>query len=901
MKLAVNFAEKGILFSLQECARPSFPVNQKEAKKLSNEDWNRVNEAELLWYDGLLTPTETEGQYLLRAENYYTLNAESKELLQLPPEDASLGITEIGHVMSHQYGFEWFAIHRGRSRRNQHRQGMMLSIEGKYHTLSQSQLALVELIDQYVDVADKIERGLFHAQVVQLAKQANAKIDDFTLDRQFVLAQDADYIMEATSPKEIIIRPTLKDVENDIVAALPKQLKSRNSVLVNGRHTHVFATTKAQETYQKIESIPAITGTNVPEFLENPAAILPENFDFFSDEFSQRVKGLKIRTSSTGPFLNVEESTEKPGWFDIDTGLRLHSDIVSEDETMLEELPMTPELQQLIDTAIQGDERFIYYQDQWVKIDPIVQEKLQQVNEIMGGTGQNAVSPEQCGLILNIYENLSCVEYNEGALLSHDGKAYPNYEMPDAFHGTPYPHQKEGYVFLRTHYDHVTGTLLADDMGLGKTVQVIAFLAHLFETDALATALLVMPKSLLENWESELRLFLPSAKKIYIHQGPHRYHDMEMITQYEIVLTTYETLAIDQMILGRITWSCIICDEVQKIKNFQTIAAHAVKGMNSKCRIAMTGTPVENRLSELWSIADFVQPGLLGSYTGFRKAYERPIKEGGVLGDQAADKLVDVLSPIFLRRTKEGVLSDQLPEKTEETIHLQIDKHSLDLYMNLMRELQESENPMPLAAIQKLIMLLSHPRLIESNTGKSYTTKQLIAQSPKLKWTIEKLKTIKAKKEKVIIFTKYKKMQSMLRYVLFDQFGIDALIVNGDVTADRLKLINHFSKSEGFQVIILSPKAAGVGLTITAANHVIHYTREWNPAVENQATERAYRIGQKKPVFVYYPVLVTKAFLSAEEKLSQLLEEKRDLMKRVIITANLKIDMEDLQDILSLH
>ena len=262
--------------------------------------------------------------------------------------------------------------------------------------------------------------------------------------------------------------------------------------------------------------------------------------------------------------------------------------------------------------------------------------------------------------------------------------------------------------------------------------------------------------------------------------------------------------------------------------------------------------------------------------------------------------MIQALSPIFLRRTKADVLSNQLPEKTEYTIPLMLDKHSERQYLSIIKSAQDGAlNGMMLAAIQNLIMLCSHPALVVKGTGKVLSIKQLIEQSPKLKWTIEKLKCIQAKNEKVILFTKYKKMQSILRYVMLDQLNIDAQIINGDVTGNRLELIDQFSNNEGFGVIILSPKAAGVGLTITAANHVIHYTREWNPAIENQATDRVYRIGQNRPVSVYYPIMISKQFLSAEEKLSQLLGEKRQLMRRVVIPANLELQVEDFQEILS--
>ena len=224
---------------------------------------------------------------------------------------------------------------------------------------------------------------------------------------------------------------------------------------------------------------------------------------------------------------------------------------------------------------------------------------------------------------------------------------------------------------------------------------------------------------------------------------------------------------------------------------------------------------------------------------------------------------------------------------------------NISLYRQVIEDtLGSKEKGMLLSGIQKMLMICSHPRLVIGNEA-SCSADQLISESEKLQWTVEKVREIFAKDEKVIIFTKYKKMQMIIRYVLLEKFGIDAKIINGDVSGSRLEVVNDFSNRPGKGAIILSPKAAGVGLTITAANHVIHYTREWNPAVENQATDRAYRIGQKKPVTVYYPVVCANGFVTAEERLDELLKSKRDLMRSVVIPSDLNIKTEDFSDLLA--
>jgi len=303
-------------------------------------------------------------------------------------------------------------------------------------------------------------------------------------------------------------------------------------------------------------------------------------------------------------------------------------------------------------------------------------------------------------------------------------------------------------------------------------------------------------------------------------------------------------------------------------------------------------------LSELWSIVDFVQPGLLDGYKTFKQTYETPISINSEDKDCLVDKLVTQLNPIFIRRTKEDVLSDALPKKEELVVPIEIDYASENFYRMIISDIG-SEKQMILATITKLLMLCSHPKLVAGGDILEGAN-ELIETSPKLAWTVETLDKIFQKNEKVIIFTKYTKMQAILRYVIYEKFGIDAKIINGDVTGNRAGMVDDFSRIQGASVLILSPRAAGVGLTITAANHVIHYTREWNPAVENQATDRAYRIGQNKPVTVYYPIIRASDFTTVEERLDELLASKRELMKSVIVPANLEIKIDEFADVLKI-
>jgi len=897
MKLDIAYDEQGILLSLTGNKSCTFPLNQSQYAQQLGDDWVRLNIAEQLWYDGLLQYDANKKVYILTPESYYQVADELKELLTFPTEDANIAIEEQGNIGSKNYAIRWYPKVGNRSAGRTKRYGNIIEYGGITKSLTEKQYQLVEAIENHEVLSDAQSRGRFHAKISLLAEKANVDMANFMRKREFVFADDADYILESQNDHELHFTPILSEISDELQQQMPKQLSNAVRIQNGTKRSTVFVSKTAQEKYNRISSFPKLKGSQVPEFLDNPYTFLPEDYAINLDEFSERVKGLKIRKSSAVPYINIEKDAQKNGWYDIETGIHFNLD---ENSTDGDEIEYTDELKKLMLSAASQGQKYFYYQNQWIRINPEDISRFHEAESKIKNEYENRVPIENMRYILDIYDNLNEIEYN-AELQNYQGKDAEGltlYAVPISFEGKLLDHQLSGYSFLRAHYETKTGVLLADDMGLGKTVQIIAFLSYLYDIDELATSLLVMPKSLLENWKKELQKFLPKERNVYIHQGSQRYKSHEIIKQYDIVLTTYETLSRDQTMLGRIEWTCVICDEVQKIKNFLTTAANAAKGMNTKYRIAMTGTPVENRLSELWSIVDFVQPGLLDGYKTFKQTYETPISINSEDKDCLVDKLVTQLNPIFIRRTKEDVLSDALPKKEELVVPIEIDYASENFYRMIISDIG-SEKQMILATITKLLMLCSHPKLVAGGDILEGAN-ELIETSPKLAWTVETLDKIFQKNEKVIIFTKYTKMQAILRYVIYEKFGIDAKIINGDVTGNRAGMVDDFSRIQGASVLILSPRAAGVGLTITAANHVIHYTREWNPAVENQATDRAYRIGQNKPVTVYYPIIRASDFTTVEERLDELLASKRELMKSVIVPANLEIKIDEFADVLKI-
>jgi hypothetical protein len=475
-------------------------------------------------------------------------------------------------------------------------------------------------------------------------------------------------------------------------------------------------------------------------------------------------------------------------------------------------------------------------------------------------------------------------------------------------------HQLQGVGWLQHLYrlsPHMTsGCVLADDMGLGKTLQLLSFIAWCLEQEPdCAPMLIVAPVSLLDNWEREMRHFLhprigEEVLKLYgrslqearLPKGelpPEvRAHGIQNLLRFgwrrnkRIVLTTYETLRDQEFSLARQTWSVVICDEAQKIKNPAARVTQATKALQARFRIACTGTPVENSLTDLWCLYDWVQPGLLGSLNEFGAKFRRPIETKEQQDVAVLGELRTLIEPQLLRRTKQDVAKD-LPAKIEDaackslpmsSLQLRLYRSEVGLYhdQRAMQEHLGQQSAAMLGLLHKLKMICAHPHALRPEGDAS-------EGSPKLRWTMETLRAIQARGEKAIIFTELRDIQRALQFAILDEFGFTATIINGDTNStsergpSRQNLIDAYQEAPGFGVIILSTTAVGFGVNVQAANHVIHFTRPWNPAKEDQATDRAYRIGQERDVYVYYPTIVADGMVSFEQTLDRLLSRKRAL------------------------
>ena len=460
---------------------------------------------------------------------------------------------------------------------------------------------------------------------------------------------------------------------------------------------------------------------------------------------------------------------------------------------------------------------------------------------------------------------------------------------PSNFDGTLRAYQRRGLAWLAFLEGCGLGACLADDMGLGKTIQVLALLAS--ERSGRRSrrgagppgpTLLLCPLSVVGNWAAEAARFVPSLR-VTIHHGPGRLSGdalLEQLGASDLVLTTYALATRDQDQLGAQRWHRVVLDEAQAIKNRDTRQSRAVRSFRADRRSALTGTPVENRLGELHSIMDFLNPGLLGSAGAFRRGFVLPIERDG--DSECGERLRRVTRPFVLRRLKtDPKIAPDLPDKVERTVSCRLSREQVTLYQAVVDDLEaalEGAEDMArrgaiLAAMTKLKQVCDHPALFLSDRS------PLAGRSGKLARTEEIVDEALAAGDTVLLFTQYAEMGKLLRPHLQDRFGEEVLLLHGGATRlAREAMVERFQGPGGPRIFVLSLLAAGTGLNLTAANHVIHFDRWWNPAVENQATDRAYRIGQHRNVLVHKLVCAG----TLEERIDAMIERKRALADLVV-------------------
>lgn len=487
-------------------------------------------------------------------------------------------------------------------------------------------------------------------------------------------------------------------------------------------------------------------------------------------------------------------------------------------------------------------------------------------------------------------------------------KGLPSITVPSKLHAALRPYQHEGFEWLAFMREQQFGACLADDMGLGKTIQLITYILHTVHTlQVQEPTLIVCPTSVVGNWQKELTRFAPDLE-VYTHYGPRRLKGDDLTSYVQtqhphVILSTYGTVTQDAEDLKLLQWSTIALDEAQNIKNMQTMQSRAIRKLNGTHHIALTGTPVENRLSELWAIFDFIHKGYLGSFGKFSEQYIVPIERDE--SDAHKRVLRTKISPFLLRRSKrDPELQLNLPEKQESHEFCALTTEQAALYEGYIQDTLASLEQLSgfekkgriLKMLGKLKQLCNHPALYLKEPFDDAQT--MMNRSVKLKRILEMTKEIIDNGDQCLIFTQYIGMGNLIQHCLQELYNADAPFLTGSTSkAQRDHLVEAFQAGE-FPVFLLSLKAGGTGLNLTAATHVLHADRWWNPAVENQATDRAYRIGQTQFVQVHKFVTIG----TIEEKIDKMITMKSALSEELIQSSKWLTELDDheLMDLLVL-
>lgn len=454
---------------------------------------------------------------------------------------------------------------------------------------------------------------------------------------------------------------------------------------------------------------------------------------------------------------------------------------------------------------------------------------------------------------------------------------------PNGLRAQFYPYQESGYRWLDFMVRNGLGAILADEMGLGKTLQVIAVIQA--EANRRTEAnLVVCPATLLENWRRECAKFAPNLR-VLIHSGPRRTGVSSDLNGHHLVVCSYETMMSDISLLRDVAWNLLVIDEAQVVKNPDAQRTIKIKRVPRRVALAITGTPIENSLRDIWSISDFVSPGQLGTLREFERRFPDTIVQ--------ATRLEPLISATMLRRRVKDVAKD-LPGRVDIPVALQMDENHARAYEEIRLEAaQRNPQSVDFTAMVPLRIYCAHPWAAKKLMGES-----ALGASPKLTRLFSILEEIVCNREKALIFTSFQYVADLIAGVIREEWGIFVSVIDGRVpVTERQRLVDALANASPSGVLVLNPKAAGVGLNITSANHVIHYNLEWNPAVEDQASARAHRRGQERPVTVHRLFYAN----TVEEVMDNRMRRKRGLSESAVLgTDGVSIELEDLRRALAI-
>ena len=861
---------------------------------------------------------------LLPYENIYLLDEDERILLGVPqPYDKAMRLvgTSMLNLSDFEYKVEFLTYVPDGELIVCERGGNILVKGRDKYLLNEAQYALLNRVDAFNSTPEEDKTTDYNlrcfAEIKALAEQAGCQLDSY-LENENVYAPERIKIEIGRDDEGFTVEPAVDIEENDkFQTYFDKMRKVQAQYPVqreNGERVRIVLNKEQKENlhYLKEQCGKHKTREEIQKMIEQPTEYFDPNAFDLSELYSDRVIEIGVYKPKFYPFICPYKSCWIAG-ATVETPQNGTTKVTINSEEELEKLKRE------IQSAKENKKGIVEYNKTQLDIEDAIflaQTAEKQLKDPSQPAKVESENGNEARNVLIIEENAEELGFAVKERIIEKGDKYTLFTDPFLQEGFSLKdHQKEGVAWLQHLYkSKASGCLMADDMGLGKTLQILYFIDwHSRKYANHKPYLIVAPISLLENWKNEYeRFFMQPRMKINMltSKDVTRKFDKSIVDKMQkmdIILTNYESLRISQLNFCAVEFDVVALDEAQKIKSPGTLVTNAAKALKCNFKIAMTGTPVENSLLDLWCIMDFCVPGLLGNAKAFAAQYQNPLKKEDTdivaLGNEVHDKL----GVYFMRRLKKDAAKD-LPDKIELKEKVLMPPVQKEAYASVVNDYTSGIQPNMLVTIMHLREVSEHPYLYDS-TLLNHETDEIVDTSARLQATIKFLDEIKKKEEKVIIFVERKETQKMLQKLCLKRYGIITKIINGDTPSivkrnmpnkqSRQSSIDEFQAVDGFNVIIMSPVAAGMGLNVTAANHVIHYSRHWNPAKENQATDRAYRIGQTKDVFVYYPMAVRSDIKSFDETLDDLLSRKTSLATSTIFpTERVEVKQEELGQML---
>lgn len=856
-------------------------------------------------------------------ENLYLLDDEERTLLGIPQlYDKAMRLRGEGMLNSQdfQYKVELLSHIPAGDVIAFNRVGNIIVTEGEEYLLPEAQFELINRTEVYNNTPIEDKTTEFNlrqfSEIKCLAEQAKCELDSY-LQNENVYAPERIKIEVNRDEDGYLIEPAIETLDNEKFQKTFDRMRRVQSVYPvqreNGERVRVVLKDEQKENLVSIKNGGRHkTQEEIQEIVEHPTEYFnPDVFDL-SDLYSDRVIEIGVYKPKFYPFVSPYKSCWIAG-ATVETPQNGTTKLIVSNEDDLNSL------RKAIDSATEHKKHLVEYKDIDLDIDDAkflaetAEKQLKSPKQPVKVEDNPKNSNRQ---VLIIKENAEEMDFAVKERFIEQGGSYTLFK--NKFLNEKYNlkrHQEEGVAWLQHLYkNNASGCLMADDMGLGKTLQILYFIDwHSRNYVNHKPYLIVAPVSLLENWENEYNRFFDAPRlnivRLTSKNVPRKFDKsvVDKMRRMDIILTNYESLRNSQLNFCAVDYDIVALDEAQKIKSPGTLVTNAAKAIKGKFKIAMTGTPVENTLLDLWCIMDFCVPGFLGNAKAFAAQYQTPLNNQDTDLQTLGNEIHDKLGIYFMRRLKKDAAKD-LPNKIELKQPIEMPSVQSDTYKQVVSEYNSGVQPNMLLTIMDIRKVSEHPYLYNS-TINEHSIQDIVASSARLQATMAFLDRIKERREKVIIFAEHKDTQKMLWNMCHERYGLAVRIINGDTPSivtrqkpnkqTRQQSIDEFQSVDGFNVIIMSPVAAGMGLNVTAANHVIHYSRHWNPAKENQATDRAYRIGQEKDVYVYYPMAVCKDFKSFDVTLDELLSRKTSLADSTIFpTERVEVKQEELGQML---